>query len=278
MLLNRRYRAALCQVTRVATALLSLNLGMTSSVFAQQPVKSEPIATDRPDFVESGQVVGRGRFQFETGVNFERSKAERITVKTLSNSALFRFGTGETWEFRIETEGFIRATSSGPGVSNQLNGFGDTAVGVKWQMQEGAEGKPTIAWLFHADLASGSKEFRGQGTRPSLRAVFEWELDDDASFGLMPGIAQMRNDAGQRYTMGILAATYSRPIGAGWRGFIELSGRQLQSRANGGNLATFDIGVSHLISNDMQIDAWLAKGVTDSAPKIAAGLGLAIRF
>ena len=264
-------------ISVIGLALLSLN---AASVYAQEATKSEPIATDRPDFVESGQVVGKGRFQFETGLNFDRSKVDGVTLKSLSNSALLRFGIAESLEFRIETDGFIRATASGVGTSLSQNGFGDTALGVKWQMQDSdeASGRPAIAWLVHADMASGSKEFRGQGTRPSIRAVFEWELADDASFGVMPGIVLNRNDDGKRYNVGILAATYSRPLADGWRGFVEVSGQQLQSRANGGNVTTFDFGVSHLISNDVQVDAWVSKGLSKAAPTIAAGVGFAIRF
>jgi len=266
-------------VRTIAMTVFVVSSFYTPPILAQE-TKSEPIATDRPDFVESGQVVGKGRFQFETGFNYDRSKMDGFTVKTLSNSSLFRFGVGETWEFRIETDGFIRSSSVGAGSSNSQNGFGDTALGFKWQMQDSDEktGRPAIAWLVHADMASGSKEFRGQGTRPSLRAVFEWELADDASFGIMPGVVLNRNDSGNRYNMGILAATYSRPLGEGLRGFIELSGQQLQSRANGGNVSTFDMGLSHLVSNDVQVDAWISKGLSSAAPRLAAGVGLAIRF
>lgn len=275
----KRDAAHFCRRSMGAMSIALLALSGVSA-YAQETSKSEPIATDRPDFVESGQVVGKGRFQFETGLNFDRSKVDGVTLKSLSNSALLRFGIADTLEFRIETDGFIRATASGFGSSLSQNGFGDTALGVKWQMQDSdeASGRPAIAWLIHADMASGSKEFRGQGTRPSVRAVFEWELADDASFGIMPGIMLNRNDDGKRYTMGILAATYSRPLTDGWRGFVELSGQQIQSRANGGNVTTFDFGVSHLISNDVQVDAWVSKGLSKAAPDIAAGVGFAIRF
>jgi len=35
----------------------------------------EGIATDRPDFVESSDVVDKGRVQLELGVNLERSRS-----------------------------------------------------------------------------------------------------------------------------------------------------------------------------------------------------------
>ena len=44
------------------------------------------ISTDRPDFVESSQVVGRGRLQLETSVQWERDHG----VRTLTTPTLLR--------------------------------------------------------------------------------------------------------------------------------------------------------------------------------------------
>ncbi len=261
--------------------LCALLATLTMQVHAQDASKVEPIATDRPDFVESGQVVGRGRFQFETGISYDRSKQDGVKTTTFSSPALFRFGMGETWELRLETDGFVRSKTQPVGLASfSDNGFADISLGTKWQMQDSDEatGRPAIAWLLHADVDSGSAAFRGQGVRPSLRMVAEWELPGDVSVGLMPGIVLEKNNLGKRYNMGILAITASRPLAQDWRGFIELSGQQIRSKANGGNVSTFDMGLSHLISNDIQVDAWISKGLTKAASSVAAGIGFAIRF
>jgi len=266
---------------RVFHCVLALAASTPSLVCAQESGKSDPIATDRPDFVESGQVVGRGRFQFESGLSYDRSKQDGIKTNGFNTPALFRFGVADTWELRLETDGFIRAKTEMAGFpSTSQSGFGDIALGTKWQMQEADEksGRPAIAWLLHADLETGSNEFKGQGVRPSLRMVAEWELPGDVSVGIMPGIVLEKNADGKRYNMGILAITASRPLAEGWRGFIELSGQQIQSKSNGGNVTTFDMGVTHLLSNDVQVDAWISKGLTKAAPTVAAGVGFAIRF
>ncbi|WP_254926575.1 hypothetical protein [Janthinobacterium sp. PC23-8] len=41
---------------------------------------SDKIATDRPDFVESSNVVGKYRFQIETSVAQERNKARSTSA------------------------------------------------------------------------------------------------------------------------------------------------------------------------------------------------------
>lgn len=46
-----------------------------------------------------------------------------------------------------------------------------------------------MALLAHGDLSSGSSAFRVSGEVPSLRLVAEWELADDASFSITPGLA-----------------------------------------------------------------------------------------
>lgn len=55
----------------------------------------EPIKTDRPDFVESSDVVGKGRFQVETSFAFERNKDAGVRDRTTTTPTLLRFGTGK---------------------------------------------------------------------------------------------------------------------------------------------------------------------------------------
>jgi len=248
-----------------------------TSAFAAE----EAIATDRPDFVESAQVVGRGKLQFETGLSYEKNSLNGINSRSFSTPTLLRFGVADTWEFRVETDGFMQNRQSDPlGASQTLRGFADTSLGIKWQMQDGdeAKGTPALAWLAHADLASGATNFRGQGVRPSLRLVAEWELPGDTSVGIMPGLMWNTNDEGKRYTMGIMAITVSTDLGKGWRGFVEVAGQQLTSKANGGNVVTFDTGVSYLINNDTQIDFAISKGISKAAANLQAGIGLSLRF
>jgi Putative MetA-pathway of phenol degradation len=237
----------------------------------------EGIKTDRPDFVESSDVVGKGRFQIETSIAFERDRADGLRARVRSTPTLLRLGVSETLELRLETEGALRLRVDG---APPISGFADTALGVKWHIADGdeASGKPGMALLMHLDLDTGSRAFRGQGKRPSVRLTAEWELADDYSFGVMPGLFQERNDAGKRYVGALAAATVGIPLGETWRGFVELSARQLAAKKNGGNVFTFDAGVSRPFGSDTQIDVAFSRGINRNATDFGWTVGFSQRF
>ncbi|MDY0745734.1 transporter [Paucibacter sp. R3-3] len=236
----------------------------------------EGIVTDRPDFVESSDVVGKGRFQLETSVSAERSKVDGLHVRSISTPTLLRLGVGDTLELRMETDGWMRETSSG--VSE--HGMNDISVGTKWHVLDGDESsnRPSVAWLLHFDLATGSRAFRGQGTRPSLRLTAEWDLPDGYGLGVMTGAYRERNDAGRSFTGGILAATFGKSFTEKLHGFVELAGQQITSARNGGSVVTFDTGASYLLSESVQVDSALFFGLNKTSPDVGWTIGISAKF
>jgi len=240
----------------------------------------EPIATDRPDFVESSDTVGRGRFQIETSIAFERDRRADFSSRVRSTPTLLRYGVSEDWELRLESDGAIRQRLNESGIGSRQRGTADLAVGAKWHWRDGdeASGAPGLAWLVHVDLDSGSAAYRGQGLRPSLRMVAEWELAGGWSAGLMPGIYRDRNENGKHFTGAILAAVLGKSLTEQLRGFVELSGQQLTSEKNGGKLITFDTGLAYLLTNTLQLDLALARGLNKNSPDLAWTFGLSVKY
>lgn len=241
------------------------------------------ISTDRPDFVESSQVVGKGRFQLETGLARERSDdAAGNRLRVDSTPTLLRLGVSETLELRIETDGHLRSRSEAPAASRvtRERGFADTSLGVKWHMQDGDEaaGRPAVAWLLHVDVDTGSAAFRGSGLRPSLRVVGEWELDGAMSVGAMGGVAVDRDPDSGRFAAGILAVTVGKSWTDRFRTFVELAGRQLAPSRHGGSVVSVDAGAAYLLSPTVQVDAVVSRGITHTSPDWEFGAGLSIRF
>lgn len=257
------------------TGALALALGVGAA-----RADDDAIATDRPDFVESSDVVGKGRFQLETSLAWERDRAGGVKARLASTPTLLRIGAGEDWELRFETDGRLRQRIDEAGAVTRQNGWSDLSIGVKWHQRDGNEeaGTPGLGWLLHVDVDSGSSAFRGQGLRPSLRFVAEWEFAGGWSLGVMPGVYRDRDEDGRHFAGGILAATLGKSLTDRLRGFVEVSGQQLAASKHGGSVVTFDTGLAYLLDRDLQVDVAMSRGINKNAPDLAWTVGVSARF
>lgn len=252
-------------------------------VHAAEPssIQNDYIVTDRPGVVESSDVVGRGWFQIETSVDYERDRNGGIKTRTLTTPTLFRLGVSENLELRIETDGRIRERTDAFGVRDIQKGWADTAIGFKWHMQESDEkaGKPGIGWLVQADVDSGSRQFRGEGIRPSVRVVFEWNLPNEMSLGVMPGVIRDKDPVTrERFTAGILAAALGKELSDKTRIFAEIAAVQIARQKYGGTIAILSAGTAHLLTKYVQLDLATKFGMNNNSPDFGATLGLSVKF
>lgn len=258
---------------------LVLALGAACATAQENGGKEEPISPDRPDFVESSEVVGKGRVQLEAGLLSERERGEEGREHTLSTPTLLRIGVHEDLELRIETEGrtvrHLRATANGE--RRTIAGYADTSVGLNWHLADTRGKMPSLSLLVDAELPTGSKRLRGEGVRPMLRIVGEWELPGDTQLGVMPGVAVERQEDEGRYTYGLLGVALEKRFDERLRGFAELALPQIASSRHGGTQASVGVGAAWLISNDCQIDTLFSRGLNHRTPYARFTVGLSIR-
>jgi hypothetical protein len=247
---------------------------------AQAAEEKDQIATDRPDFVESSNVVGAGRFQIETSVALDRNKANGINERGYSTPTLLRFGISDTFEARIETDGRMRVVTDDAvsGTHATDNGYADVSLGVKWHVADAQGARPSMGVLAHVDLDSGSAPFRANGKGGSLRLAAEWDLPDDFGLGVMPGIAWQHDDNGARYTSGIFGIVLGKELNERSRAFVEYSAPQIARGSHGGSQSSFDIGVSYLLSDLMQVDTALSRGLNRNTTDWSWTAGFSIKF
>jgi hypothetical protein len=259
-------------IKKIATLLLMMPLLAHAA--------EDQIVTDRPDFVESSSVVGKGRFQIETSLAAERNKADGVKDKQYSTPTLLRYGIADAWELRLESDGRMRATSTdmASGARATASGYGDVSLGVKWHVFDEAGARPSLGLLAHVDLDTGSAAFRAAGKGGSLRAVAEWELPDEFSLGVMPGVAWQRNDDGGRYTSAIFGVVLGKEWNDRFRTFIEYAAQQVAHARDGGTVATVNAGAAYLLTNTVQVDTALSRGVTDKTPDWSWTVGLSVKF
>jgi len=239
----------------------------------------EAISTDRPDFVESSDVIARGVVQIETGVNYERDSNASEPTRTYTTPTLLRVGLGSNLELRFETDGRTSQRTTTINGSSTETGFSDLSVGLKWHCNDGdaEHHRPATALLLHADLPSGSRAFRGVGVRPSLRGVAEWELSESTSIGVMPGVVFDQSEQ-HHFVSGIFAATAGHQLTGNLRGFIEIAGQQIAHAEDGGIILTYDTGLTYLLSKSVQIDCVLSRGANRNTAEWNVGGGISVRL
>lgn len=261
---------------------LSLALLCSAGLFAAGAVHAaddDAIAPDRPDFVESSKVVGKGRLQIETSAQWDRQRDDALHSRTLTTPTLLRIGVGERAELRIETEGRTIEHDADPATGEHAvtAGWADTELGVKWHLADSRGASPSLGVLLHAALPSGSDALRGHGVRPSLRLSAEWELPNDYSLGVMPGVASDTDDDGRRYGYGILAASLGKDFGERAHGFLELAAPQIARATHGGTQLFVDTGMSWLVDKDCQVDFAVSHGLNHRTPDLGIAFGLSLR-
>ncbi len=260
--------------------LVVLAAALIAASIPARAAEDDQIVTDRPDFVESSNVVGKGRVQIETSVAADRERAPGLRERSVSTPTLLRYGVGENVEVRLETDGWFRqrSTIDNPPASLRTGGIADTAIGLKWHVLDADGGAPSVGVLVHADLPTGAAALRGHGVRPSLRLAAEWDLPDDLSLGLMPGIASQTGDDGRRFTSAIFGVVVGKQWNARWRSFVELSAPQIARARDGGTLASVDIGAAYLVNKHCQIDTALSHGLNSRTPDLSFTVGLSVKY
>jgi hypothetical protein len=260
--------------------LLFLSLAFGCAVHASAfAADDDAINPDRPGVAESPQVVGKGRVQLETSVQWDRQRDDSSHVRTLYSPTLLRIGLGDSTELRFETDGrnVIHASDPATGEHTVTAGWADTEVGAKWHLKDGQGGAPALGLLLHAALPSGSRELRGHGLRPSLRLTTEWELPHGLSLSVMPGLGIDSDDDGARYGYGILAAELGKEFNERLHGFVELAAPQIARAPHGGTQASFNTGLTYLVNKDCQLDVQLTHGLNHRTPDLSLAFGLSIR-
>ena len=280
MINNQHYKYFQRKIPSGSALATCLVLLLTSGTLLA--AEEDKIATDRPDFVESSATVGKNRFQIETSIAFDTKKTGMLEKNTYTTPTLLRYGFADVWEARLETDGAVhdeeRETSTG--ITTRERGATDLSLGVKWHTQDAAETslRPAVAWLLHVDVPSGSDNFRGDGLRPSVRAVMEWEFSEVYSLGIMPGIIYDKNTTGERYAAGILGIATGRVWTEKFRTFLEIAAEKITEKKYGGSVVNYTAGGSYLVTNTVQVDMAMSSGASSAAPDFSWTMGLSAKF
>ena len=254
---------------------------------ARVEAAGEP-APGRIDFLDSPAVIGLGQWQFDplfpTLPAPHDSDPTRLTPQFASHFARLAVpvNASQTMELRAATASstFEPPLESANDRLRRLHGFSDISLGAQWRVRGGDAGwLPGVAWLADVETTMGSPAFRDRDVRPSLRATAQWELPQQMTLGVMPGLYRDRGDDGKHFAAGVLAVTLGKSWTPRLQSFVELAGQTLSRSQSDASLLDVDTGIAFVASKTLQVDMVVSRSLSGNASQqVRGGLSVSSRF
>jgi len=229
------------------------------------------INPDRPGIADGSTVVGKRRFQLETGLTYER----RPGSWDLQLPTLLRFGVDERWEIRVEGNGPTFLATERFGRTDHTVGYAPTSVGAKFHFQDSAGvRRPSLGLIARVFPQSGSSDFRTEETTADVRLSADWDVASPR-WSLNPnvGVGAYEDGNGRRYAtfLGALTVNYWPTKTLNY--FVD-GGLSAPESRGGRNALTVDGGVAIVTDRNTQLDLSVGTGVsglTPARPFVAVG-------
>lgn len=227
------------------------------------------ISTDRPDYTESTEVVGRRMIQFENGFTLSGEKG----VSSLSTGELLmRVGLSKRIEFRFGADGFLAEWAPTEVVKR---GFSDIEFAAKIRLFDQTRYLPAVSLIPIVSAPGGTRLFSSQGFDPTVKLAWSKDLPRGFSLGGNLNASSLTSPEG-RFTQWSYSWSLGHSLPGGFEGYWEIfsfapwdQGQPSAWIANS--------GVSHKLGRNAQIDVRVGKRLTAAGPDWFFGAGVAIR-
>jgi hypothetical protein len=241
------------------------------------------LATDRPDKTENPYTVDAGHFQIELDLanyTVDRSNIDGVerTVRTLA-VAPFNLKVGLTnWsDLQFIAETFTREKTSGHDGMTR-SGFGDVAVRWKVNFWGNDGGKTGFGMISFAKFPTNQDSLGNDAVEGGIIFPVEIKLAEDWDLGLMTEVDWRQNASGSGYhAESINTITVAHRIAGDLEGYIEFFSN-VSGERGADWIGTFDFGATYKFTPNVQLDAGLNVGLTDSADDLNPFVGLTVRY
>ena len=258
-------------------ALVLLFVLTAAPLAAQFSGLEEPINPDRPDFTNGPSLVAPGHLQLETGYTYARTGSERSSSL---GEVLLRYALDDRWEARLGLNSYDWIDSGVPG-ERRISGFEDPFVEVKVRLNDAdakhrPPGVPALGLLVQTTVPVGSRALTSDVWQPTATLALHWDLP--ANWSLESNLGYSRAaDGDRRFDQLFASASAGFQVNEKVGGFLEGYVFSKES-VDGATTHFLDVGLSYLVSKDVQLDVRVGRGLDAPHPNWYTGLGAAIRW
>lgn len=239
------------------------------------------MSTDRPDQTESPYTVDAGHVQVEMDlVNYTHDRDSGVTAESLTIAPInFKLGLLNNVDVQFVVDSYVcEKTKTAPFPSTKAQGTGDLQTRLKVNLWGNDGGETAFAVMPFIKWPTASSALSNGKVEGGVILPLGISLGERFGLGLMTEVDFLRDPVGGGdqldYVNSItLSCDVTEQLGL----YVEFF--SVVSEATGSDLVgQFDLGATFGLTPDVQLDAGVNIGVTESAPDWQPFAGLTIRF
>ena len=233
---------------------------------------SETLSTDRPGQAFTPSTVGKGAFQFETGVAYLGSRASNTNFRTNSGgfTTFFKHGLSQKFELNYGFTVLNRALRV-DSIDQNDTGVQGMNLGTRFNIKSGEGNQPSFGFLFTLFLNNyAHRAFKTDHVAPLFLFLYSQSLGEVVSLSGNLGMS-WNGDTPQSQTNYVLNLGFS--LTDNLSAFVENYGWLVD-----GDFSTnLDGGFSYLINDNLQVDLSGGYGKNDGFADFFVATGISIR-
>jgi hypothetical protein len=280
-----RFSILLGLITPVALTDAADDLGNKSryNLFNPTPEKLlRELASDRPDQTEGPTTVDAGHCQFEMDfATFTYDRTDGVRTKNW-NIAPFniRVGLLNTVELSLIFESYLRqAIDDRPArAMSSLSGVGDFITRLKINLWGDDGGQTAFALLPFVKFPTSTGGLGNASVEGGAIFPLSIKLPAKIEMGMETGFSFLRNESRGNYQEEFVnSVTFTREIIGKLSGYCEFFS-SVSTERDSEWIGTVDLGLTYLLTENLQLDCGCNIGVTHTADDINAFSGITVRF
>lgn len=231
------------------------------------------LVSDRPDFTESSEVVGRGMLQIETGLVGERTgRAGDKSGSITGPLPLIRLGVSKRVELRFAGDGYQwqRALAAG----EKLKGASDGSLGTKVKLLDEKGLRPALAVIGALSVPVGNREFSSGGWDPEVKICWAKEAPKGFAISGNFNFSSVSDSDGRLFNRAV-SLSAGHDLVLGMAGYFEWYDISFDRGMGHGSL--FNGGITRMMGKNAQVDVEVGHTISGPAPGWFASMGLVIR-
>lgn len=225
------------------------------------------IATDRPGFMDSPNVLTPGVAQVEAGASYSvAGGVRRVGV----GGQVVRFGLSRRFELRVAQDGYSRGVAG----ADSASGWGGGAVGGKFRLAGERGWRPALAVVSMLSMPVGASCCAAPAFDPTFKLSWSKSLRDGTGVGGNLNLASVHDRQG-RFAQRAVSLAVSQSV----RGYSTFAEAYVYDRLErgGSRYPVFNAGIAKPVGRDMQVDMSAGRSFVSGQTGWFMAVGLSFR-